>query len=96
MPGTNHRDSFDSISYGSGINHNPKLFLVRPAPPPTRVHDLKPTDPLYVLIDTHTDSQLQTGQIRKAANAECLRMISSFSDAGYLIPRLPHPRSCFF
>src|SRR6266403_3723855 len=24
------------------------------------------------------------------------RMISSFSDAGYLIPRLPHPRSCFF
>ena len=24
------------------------------------------------------------------------RMISSFSDAGYLIPRLPHARSCFF
>ena len=23
-------------------------------------------------------------------------MISNFSDAGYLIPRLPHPRSCFF
>ena len=23
-------------------------------------------------------------------------MISSFSDAGYLIPRLPHPRPCFF
>jgi hypothetical protein len=23
-------------------------------------------------------------------------MISSFSDAGYLIPRRPHPRSCFF
>ena len=24
------------------------------------------------------------------------RMISSFSEPGYLIPRLPHPRSCFF
>ncbi len=24
------------------------------------------------------------------------RMISSFSDAGYLIRRRPHPRSCFF
>jgi hypothetical protein len=24
------------------------------------------------------------------------RMLSSFSDAGYLMPRLPHPRSCFF
>ena len=24
------------------------------------------------------------------------RMISSFSEAGYLMPRLPHPRSCFF
>src|SRR5690606_17728814 len=24
------------------------------------------------------------------------RMISSFSEAGYLIPGLPHPRSCFF
>ena len=24
------------------------------------------------------------------------RMISSFSDAGYLILRFPHPRSCFF
>ena len=23
-------------------------------------------------------------------------MISSFSDTGYLILRLPHPRSCFF
>jgi hypothetical protein len=23
-------------------------------------------------------------------------MISSFSEAGYLIPRRPHPRSCFF
>jgi hypothetical protein len=23
-------------------------------------------------------------------------MISAFSDAGYLIPRRPHPRSCFF
>ena len=23
-------------------------------------------------------------------------MISSLSEAGYLIPRLPHPRSCFF
>src|SRR5450631_65581 len=23
-------------------------------------------------------------------------MISSFSEPGYLIPRLPHPRSCFF
>src|SRR3954469_465083 len=23
-------------------------------------------------------------------------MISNFSEAGYLIPRLPHPRSCFF
>ena len=23
-------------------------------------------------------------------------MISTFSDAGYLIRRLPHPRSCFF
>src|SRR5215831_13663296 len=24
------------------------------------------------------------------------QMISSFSEPGYLIPRLPHPRSCFF
>jgi hypothetical protein len=23
-------------------------------------------------------------------------MLSSFSDAAYLMPRLPHPRSCFF
>src|SRR6056297_500251 len=28
--------------------------------------------------------------------ASTVRMISSFSDAGYLMPRTPHPRSCFF
>src|SRR5271155_2415527 len=36
--------------------------------------------------------------VRRAGRWECStrRMISSFSEAGTLIPRLPHPRSCFF
>tara|TARA_B100001179_G_scaffold223186_1_gene200424 strand:- start:340 stop:735 length:396 start_codon:yes stop_codon:yes gene_type:complete len=36
--------------------------------------------------------------VRLAGRCDCstIRMISSFSDAGYLIRRLPHPRSCFF
>jgi hypothetical protein len=40
--------------------------------------------------------------VRRAGRCDCLtsRMISSFSDARYfiphLIPRRPHPRSCFF
>src|SRR5262249_40205433 len=36
--------------------------------------------------------------VRRTGRRDCStrRMISSFSEAGYLIPRLPHPRSCFF
>ena len=36
--------------------------------------------------------------VRRTGRWDCStsRMISSFSEAGYLIPRLPHPRSCFF
>ena len=36
--------------------------------------------------------------VRLAGRCDCStsRMISAFSDAGYLMPRLPHPRSCFF
>src|ERR1700737_273712 len=36
--------------------------------------------------------------VRRAGRCDCStsRMISSFSEAGYLIPRCPHPRSCFF
>ena len=30
------------------------------------------------------------------ADSSTSRMISIFSDAGYLMPRLPHPLSCFF
>src|SRR5882672_4771158 len=36
--------------------------------------------------------------VRLAGKCDCStsRMISVFSDAVYLMPRLPHPRSCFF
>ena len=36
--------------------------------------------------------------VRRTGRWDCStrRMISSFSEAGYLIHRLPHPRSCFF
>src|SRR5512139_3379670 len=36
--------------------------------------------------------------VRRTGRCDCStrRMISSFSEAGTLIPRLPHPRSCFF
>src|SRR6476469_3368570 len=36
--------------------------------------------------------------VRPAGRWDCStsRMISSFSEAGYLIPRLPHPRSCLW
>src|SRR3546814_2398865 len=36
--------------------------------------------------------------VRLAGRCDCstIRMISSFSDAGYLIRRRPHPQSCFF
>ena len=36
--------------------------------------------------------------VRRTGRRDCStrRMISSFSEAGYLIARLPHPRSCFF
>src|ERR1700693_4892548 len=36
--------------------------------------------------------------VRRTGRWDCStrRIISSFSEAGYLIPRLPHPRSCFF
>jgi len=36
--------------------------------------------------------------VRRTGRCDCstIRMISSFSEAGYLMPRLPHPRSCFF
>ena len=35
--------------------------------------------------------------VRRAGNGDCStsRMISVLSDAEYLMPRLPHPRSCF-
>src|SRR4029077_18435466 len=37
-------------------------------------------------------------QVRLAGRCDCSTswMISAFSDAGYLMPRPPHPRSCFF
>src|SRR6185436_5331042 len=36
--------------------------------------------------------------VRRTGKCDCStsRMISSFSQAGYLMRRLPHPRSCFF
>src|ERR1700727_600590 len=36
--------------------------------------------------------------VRRAGQGDCStgRMISVLSDAEYLMPRLPHPRSCFF
>src|SRR5271154_2950053 len=36
--------------------------------------------------------------VRRAGKCDCStsRMISILSDAEYLMPRLPHPRSCFF
>src|SRR5450631_4140030 len=36
--------------------------------------------------------------VRLTGRGDCStsRMISAFSDAGYLMPRPPHPRSCFF
>ena len=36
------------------------------------------------------------GRVAGRCDCSTIRMISSFSDAGYLIRRLPHPRSCFF
>src|ERR1700739_4503549 len=37
-------------------------------------------------------------RVRLAGRCDCSTnwMISTFSDAGYLMPRPPHPRSCFF
>src|SRR5205823_12724026 len=37
-------------------------------------------------------------RVRRAGRCDCStrRMISSFSEPGSLMPRLPHPRSCFF
>src|SRR5438094_8288191 len=37
-------------------------------------------------------------KVRRTGSDECStsRMISSFSEAGYLMPRRPQPRSCFF
>src|SRR5262249_47844881 len=37
-------------------------------------------------------------KVRLAGRCDCSTswMISAFSDAGYLMPRPPHPRSCFF
>jgi hypothetical protein len=37
-------------------------------------------------------------KVRLAGKCDCSTswMISAFSDAGYLMPRPPHPRSCFF
>src|ERR1700761_6154957 len=36
--------------------------------------------------------------VRLVGRCDCSTswMISAFSDAGYLMPRPPHPRSCFF
>src|SRR6266513_436597 len=36
--------------------------------------------------------------VRLAGRCDCSTswMISAFSEAGYLMPRPPHPRSCFF
>src|SRR3712207_3209248 len=36
--------------------------------------------------------------VRRTGRCDCStrRMISAFSDAGYFMPALPHPRSCFF
>src|SRR3712207_3627354 len=37
-------------------------------------------------------------RVRRTGRWDCstTRMISSFSEAGYLMPRPPQPRSCFF
>ncbi len=43
-------------------------------------------------IDGFWDAELLPG----AADRQIRRMISSFSEAGYLMPRPPQPRSCFF
>jgi hypothetical protein len=51
-----------------------------------------------VLEDIKQKSERASHSIALARHDPCStrRMISSFSDAGYLILRLPHLRSCFF
>jgi hypothetical protein len=42
------------------------------------------------------DAELLRVRLTGMGDCSTSRMISAFSDAGYLMPRPPHPRSCFF
>jgi hypothetical protein len=49
--------------------------------------------------DRTSDGRMPSiSRVRRAGRCDCStrRMISSFSEPGSLMPRLPHPRSCFF
>ena len=50
------------------------------------------------LYYTWSKEFMEAGKRRLAGRCDCstILMISSFSDAGYLIRRRPHPQSCFF
>ena len=50
------------------------------------------------LYYTWSKDFMEAGKRRLAGRCDCstVLMISSFSDAGYLIRHRPHPRECFF
>jgi len=60
-------------------------------------------DELRFHVERETEENVRRGMpncssVRFAGRCDCstVLMISSFSAAGYLIRRRPHPRSCFF